>query len=363
MCLVCAACILFKVTAFYQTLKSNCMRPFYLIACFVIAFSFSCTKKYEPAPNPDPNPVPGPVVPAPGIPCANATKAAVENMMIFPADNAWNTAINNAPLDARSSAIINVIAANAPSVKADFGSGLWDNAPIGIPYTVVCGSQAKVPVTYRANSTDGNYGDESDPGPFPIPPDAPVEGNGVGDSHVIVVDIENKKLYELYNASKTANGWGASSGALFDLTSNAFRTDGWTSADAAGLPIFPGLVRYDEIAKGEIDHPIRFTLGSSKVSRSYIDPARHKVNGNNANAPTPMGMRMRLKANFDVSGYSVTNKIILNAMKKYGLILADIGSDMYISGAPDARWDNDDLRNLGKIKAGDFEVVQMGVLH
>jgi hypothetical protein len=143
------------------------------------------------------------------------------------------------------------------------------------------------------------------------------------------------------------------------------RPDGWTSADAAGLPIFPGLVRYDEIAKGEIDHPIRFTLRSSKVSKSYVDPARHKVNGSNtnANAPTPMGMRMRLKANFDVSGYSATNQVILNAMKKYGLILADIGSDMYISGAPDERWNNDDLRNLGKVKAGDFEVVQMSVLH
>jgi hypothetical protein len=338
------------------------MRPFYLIACCVIIFS-SCTKKYDPVTDPIDPVTPTPTVP--GSTCTNATKAAAENIAVFPADNPWNTAINNASLDSRSSAIIDVISANTPPVKADFGSGLWDNAPIGIPYTVVCGGQAKVAVTYRANNTDGNYGDESDAGPFPIPPDAPVEGNGAGDSHVIVVDIENKKLYELYNASKTANGWGASSGALFDLTSNALRPDGWTSADAAGLPIFPGLVRYDEIAKGEIDHPIRFTLRSSKVSKSYVDPARHKVNGSNtnANAPTPMGMRMRLKANFDVSGYSATNQVILNAMKKYGLILADIGSDMYISGAPDERWNNDDLRNLGKVKAGDFEVVQMSVLH
>jgi len=179
------------------------------------------------------------------------------------------------------------------------------------------------------------------------------------------VDIENKKLYELYNASPTSNGWGASSAALFDLTSNALRPDGWTSADAAGLPIFPGLVRYDEVVKGEIDHPIRFTLRSSKVTNAYIDPARHKVNGTNTNtaAPTPMGMRIRLKASIDISGYSATNRIILTAMKKYGLILADIGSDMYISGAPDERWDNDDLRNLGNIKASDFEVVQMTTLH
>jgi hypothetical protein len=338
------------------------MRPFYLIACCIVVL-FSCTKKYEPAPGPIDPVIPSPTVP--GTVCTNATKAAAEDIAIFPADNPWNTAINNVPPDSRSSAIIDVIAVGAPSIKPDFGSGLWDNAPIGIPYTVVCGNQPKVPVTYRANNTDGNYGDESDPGPFPIPSNAPVEGNGAGDSHVIVVDIENKKLYELYNASKTTNGWGASSGALFDLTSNALRPDGWTSADAAGLPVFPGLVRYDEIVKGEIDHPIRFTLRSSKVSRSYIDPARHKVTGTNtnANAPTPMGMRMRLKADFDVSTYSATNRIILNAMKKYGLILADIGSDMYISGAPDERWSNDDLRNLGKIKASDFEVVQMGVLH
>lgn len=336
------------------------MQRFSLLACLLIMCACAC-KKYDPAPTPV---TPTPSIPTPGTSCTNATKADAENIAIFPADNMWNTAIANTSLDSRSAAIIDLISVNAPSIKADFGSGLWDNAPIGIPYSVVCGNQAKVPITYRANNNDGNYGSESDPGPFPIPLNAPVEGNGVGDSHVIVVDIENKKLYELYNASPTTNGWGASSGALFDLTSNALRPDGWTSADAAGLPIFPGLVRYDEIVKGEIDHPIRFTLRSSKVTKAYIDPARHKVNGSNTNsaAPTPMGMRIRLKANVDISGYSATNKIILTAMKKYGLVLADIGSDMYISGAPDERWNNDDLRNLGKIKASDFEVVQMTTL-
>lgn len=295
--------------------------------------------------------------------CTNATKADAENIAIFPSDNPWNTAIATAPKDTRSDAIISLLANGAPSVKADFGSGLWDNAPIGIPYTVVCASQPMVPIVYRANGYDGNYGNESDPGPFPIPNNAPIEGYGNGDSHVIVVDVERKKLYELYNASKGTN-WEASSGALFDLTSNALRPEGWTSADAAGLPIFAGLVRYDEIVKGEIDHAIRFTLRRSKVSSAYIDPARHKVNGTNTSAaPTPFGMRIRLKQSFDVSSYSKTNKIILNAMKKYGLMLADIGSDFYISGAPDERWNNDDLRNLGQLKATDFEVVQMGTMH
>ncbi|MES2330569.1 MAG: hypothetical protein V4539_13280 [Bacteroidota bacterium] len=336
------------------------MHPLRLFLCLVIISVCGC-KKYDAPATPSTSTVPT----TPNTTCTNITKADAENIAVFPADNMWNTAIANAALDSRSTAIIDLISVNAPTIKADFGSGIWNNAPIGIPYTIVCGSQTKVAITYRSNGYDGNYGSESDAGPFPIPLNAPVEGNGDGDSHVIVVDIENKKLYELYNASPTANGWGASSGAQFDLTSNTLRPDGWTSADAAGLPIFPGLVRYDEIVKGEIDHPIRFTLRSSKVTKAYIDPARHKVNGTNTNsaAPTPMGMRIRLKTNVDISSYSATNKIILSAMKKYGLVLADIGSDMYISGAPDARWNDDDLRNLGKIKASDFEVVQMTALH
>jgi len=297
-------------------------------------------------------------------PC-QVTLADAENISIFPADNPWNTTVSASPVDDRSDAIIGLLAQGTPSVKADFGSGLWNNAPIGIPYTVVCGSQSKIPVTYRANQYDGNYGDESDPGPFPIPLNTPIEGNGVGDSHVIAVDIDNKRLYELYNASVSSGGWAASSGAAFDLSSNVLRPDGWTSADAAGLPVFPGLVRYEEILKGLIGHPIRFTLSASKVSRNYIDPARHKVNGGNVSTtvPVPMGMRMRLKSSVDISGYSATNQVILAAMKKYELILADIGSDMYISGTPDSRWNNDDLQLLGKIKAADFEVIRMGTLH
>lgn len=328
----------------------------FLLLLVSVNIIFSCKKENSIDINPQNNPPPL---------CSTATKAMVENIEIFPADNSWNINISSSPKDSRSDAIINLLATNSPSVKADFGSGLWDNALIGIPYSVVCSSQPKVPVVFRSNSYDGNYGDESDKGPYPIPGNAPVEGNGNGDSHVIIVDVDNKMLYELYNASKATDGWEASSGAIFDLKSNALRPDGWTSADAAGLPIFAGLVRYDEIVKGEIDHAIRFTLRSLKVTSGYIDPARHKVNGTNTNinAPTPFGMRLRLKQNFDISSFSSVNKIILTAMKKYGLMLADIGSDFYISGAPDERWNNDDLRFLGNIKATDFEVVQMGTIH
>jgi hypothetical protein len=339
------------------------MKRFYQFSGIACLFLFlACSKKYTPVDIPS---TPGGTTPPPATTtCSSATKAAAENISIFPADNPWNIAIDGAALDSRSAAIINLIAAGAPSLKADFGSGTWNNAPIGIPYVVVCGTQAKVPVVFRANSYDGDYGDESDPGPFPIPLNAPIEGNGEGDSHVLTINIDNKKLYELYNAKQVGDHWEASAAAMFDLTSNTLRTDGWTSADAAGLPIFPGLVRYEEIVKGKIDHPIRFTLKSSKVTKAYIDPARHKVNGTNTNAaaPTPMGMRMRLRADFDISGFSATNKIILEALKKYGLILADIGSDLFITGAPDERWNNDDLQKLGQLKAGDFEVVQMGGL-
>lgn len=223
---------------------------------------------------------------------------------------------------------------------------------------MVCSDQAKIPVVYRADNNDGNYGDESDPGPFPIPLNAPIEGNGAGDAHVIAVDIENKMLYELYNAGVEGDAWGASSGAVFNLQSNDLRPEGWTSADAAGLPIFPGLVRYDEIEKGVIDHAIRFTLARGLVKPSYITPARHKVNGTGGQYGLPFGAKLRLKNNFDISGYPQKVQVILKAMKKYGVILADIGSNLFISGAPDERWNNDELHSMGNIKGSDFEVIK-----
>ncbi len=284
-----------------------------------------------------------------GTPCA-ATKTAAENIQVFPPDNPWNKDISASPIDPYNTQIISGI--SAPVIKADFGSGLWQGAPIGIPYIVICGKEPKVAI----NFTD--YGDESDPGPYPMPLTAPIEGNGNGDAHVIAVDVENKMLYELFYARVNGNHWDASSGAVFNFSSNQMRPEGWTSADAAGLPIFPGLLRYDEIVKGEIDHPIRFTLTSSNVKPAYIYPARHKVNSSGGQYALPFGARIRLKANVDISSYTATNQVILRAMKKYGLILADIGSNLYISGAPDERWNNDDLRRLGQIRGSDFEVVK-----
>ena len=285
-----------------------------------------------------------------------ATLADAEYIQIFPKNNPWNKNISAAPVDSDSKKII----ANFSSfgLHADFGSGTWNGAPIGIPYVVVCGSQQKYPVVFRANNYDGNYGNQSDKGPYAIPLTAPIEGNGNGDSHVIAVDKDSSVLYELYNASKKSDHWEASSGAIFNLNSNNLRPKGWTSADAAGLPIFAGLVRYEEINKGVIDHAIRFTLQNSNVKPSYIYPARHKVNSTGGKYSLPFGARIRLKSSFDISGYSATNQIILKAMKKYGLMLADIGSNMYISGAPDSRWNNDDLHKLGNITANNFEVIK-----
>lgn len=287
----------------------------------------------------------------------NATIADAETIPIFPADNAWNTDISAMPVDAYSTDIISHFATSG--VKADFGSGLYHNAPIGIPFVVVCKSQQRRTVKFRANGYDGNYGNQSDKGPYAIPLSAPIEGNGNGDSHVIAVDKDSGILYELYNASVNAGQWEASSGAIFHFNTNQLRHINWTSADGAGLPIFAGLVRYDEVKSGVIDHAIRFTLNNSNVYPGFISPARHKVNSTGVQFQSlPFGARIRLKANFDISAFSPHNKVILKAMKKYGLMLADIGSNMYISGAPDSRWNNDELRQLLQVTANNFEVVK-----
>jgi hypothetical protein len=296
-----------------------------------------------------------PITTPPVTNCAGNT-SDILGMMIFPADNAWNKDISGSEIDPASSQILAPY--STTGLKADFGSGLWGGAPIGIPFVVVCGSQSKVPIVFRSNGTDGNYGDESDPGPYPVPLNAPVEGNGQGDSHVLVVDKDHNMLYELYNASLNGDHWEASSGAVFNLSSNQTRTDGWTSADAAGLPIFPGLVKYDEVASGTIHHAIRFTLAKSNVKPAYVAPATHKVNSTGGQYSIPFGAKIRLRANFDISTFPANDQVILKALKKYGLILADIGSNMFISGAPDARWNNDELQQLGKVKASDFEVVK-----
>ncbi len=252
---------------------------------------------------------------------------------LLPANNIWNTPVDTLPVDANSSLYINTIGAD-DNVHADFGSGTWNGAPIGIPFITVPGSQEKVNVTFT-------YDDESDPGPYPVPEDAPIEGGSgsSGDRHVLVIDRDNCILYELYSAYPQGDGsWTAGSGAIYDLNSNALRPAGWTSADAAGLPILPGLVRYEEVAAGEINHAVRFTV--PRTRRAYVWPARHYASSLTGTQYPPMGQRFRLKADFDISGYSTHTQVILQALKKYGMILADNGSSWFIAGAPDSRWNN-----------------------
>ncbi len=275
-----------------------------------------------------------------------------EKMQIFPLDNPWNTDISGYPLHPNSDHFIASIGAEK-SLHPDFGT-VWGGAPNGIPYVFVPGDQPLVNIIYTA------YGDESDPGPFPIPDDAPIEGgvNSDGDRHVLVIDKDNKILYELYRAFKVAGGWEADSGAKWDLTANDLRPKYWTSADAAGLPIYPGLVRYNEVNAGEITHTLRFTV--SRTQRGFIHPARHFASSSTNPDLPPMGLRLRLKKNFDISGFSQSNQVILRALKKYGMMVADNGGAWFISGAPDSRWDDEDLHQLSTIKGDNFEVVYTG---
>lgn len=276
---------------------------------------------------------------------------AIDGVPVFPSDHVWNARVDTLPLDPNSALYISTIGASR-GMHADFGSGLWDGGPIGIPYRVVCGTQPKVPVWFE-------YGDESDPGPYPIPADAPIEWGS--DHHVLVLDRDHGLLYEVYAAEKQADGsWRAGSGAIFDLASYALRPDGWTSADAAGLPILPGLVRYDEVAAGEIAHAIRFTAPETR--RAYAWPARHFASSLTAGRYPPMGQRFRLRADFNTSSFSPEVQVILRALKEYGMILADNGSSWYLSGAPDPRWDNDHLAELRRVPGSAFEAVDVSSL-
>jgi hypothetical protein len=296
------------------------------------------------ASDPSGNRLPGTGV---GIP-----NGSLEGLRPFPGDNAWNTPIDTFPVDPNSDALINSIG-RTTGLHPDFGAN-WNGGPFGIPYVIVEGGIERVAVSF-------DYDDESDPGPYPIPNNAPVEGGlrSRGDRHVLVVDKDNWMLYELFAAYPNSTGWDAGSGAIFDLNSNVLRPAGWTSADAAGLPIFPGLVRYDEVvAQGAINHALRFTV--SQTRKGYVWPARHYASDNTSPNLPPMGMRVRLKAGHDISGYSANVQVILRALKTYGMIVADNGSDWYISGAPDARWNDDELHSLGQVTGDDFEVVQMG---
>jgi hypothetical protein len=293
---------------------------------------------------------PEPVIP--GIPSLGPN-ASLNGERPFPGDNPWNQDISGEPVDANSNALI--ASCGIRNLHPDFGT-TYNGAPNGIPYVVVSGTQPRVDVSFT-------YADESDAGPYPIPDDAPIEGgvNGTGDRHILVIDRDNWRLYELFDAHAEGSGWRAGSGAIFDLNSNALRPAGWTSADAAGLPIFPGLVRYDEVVEqGEIRHALRFTCPTTR--RAYVHPARHFASSQTDPDLPPMGMRVRLRADFDVSTFPSEVQVILNALKRYGMLLADNGSGWFISGAPDPRWNDNNLAALKSVSSQNFEVVRMGAI-
>jgi hypothetical protein len=270
---------------------------------------------------------------------------------IFPASNPLNQEIVNAPVNPHSAAYIAAIGATV-HLHADFGS----NPTYGIPYTVVGPRQRKVPIHFN------EYGEESNPGPYPVPPNAPVEGAGEeGDQHVLVLQRGTCKLYELYHAQRDSSGWEAGSGAVFNLRSNALRPEGFTSADAAGLPIFPLLARYPEVHAGQIDHALRVTV--ERTQRGYIHPATHYASESTDPNLPPMGLRLRLKASFSLAGYHGQALVILNALKRYGLIVADNGSSWFITGAPNPGWNESDLDQLKTVPGSAFEAVDSGPIH
>jgi hypothetical protein len=270
---------------------------------------------------------------------------------ILPANNQLNRDISHAPLDPRSAAYVASIGLGG-HLHPDFGT----NPSYGIPYTVVAPGQPKVPITFA------EFGEESDPGPYPVPANAPVEGAGeAGDRHVLVLQRGACRLYELYSARRHGGGWEAGSGAVFNLRSNALRPEGWTSADAAGLPIMPLLVRYPEVRAGRIDHALRITV--ERTQRGYIHPATHFASSNSDPSLPPMGLRLRLKASFSLAGFHGESLVVLRACKRYGLIVADNGSSWYITGAPDPRWNDEDLEQIKRVPGSAFEVVQSGPIH
>lgn len=279
-------------------------------------------------------------------------KTAHGDVQILPADNPWNTRIDTLKVHPRSADFIRSIGDGA-NLHPDFGT-VWNGAPAGIPYVVVGPDQKRVPIRFE-------YPDESDPGPYPIPLDAPIEGGpkSDGDRHILVIDPKAKKLYELFSSYREGEGFRAGSGAVFDLTTNKLRPAGWTSADAAGLPIFPGLVRYDEvIEQGEIRHALRFTV--KLTQRGYVAPATHWASRSKDRSLPPMGLRVRLRAGYDISRFPKPAQVILTCLKRYGMLLADNGGNWFISGAPDPRWDVEQLATIKRVKGRDLEVVDTG---
>ena len=270
---------------------------------------------------------------------------AIAGCPLFPADNHWNQRVDRLPVHPRSGAIIGAIGPDR-TVHPDFGSGLYEGNRIGIPYTTVPRGQRRVPVRFE-------YEDESDRGPYPIPANPPIEGGS--DHHVLIVQRGTCRLYELFAAERSGSSWTAGSGAIFNLRSNRLRPRGWTSADAAGLPILPGLARYPEVRRGAIRHALRFTV--QRTRRDFIYPARHFASSLTDPDLPAMGQRLRLKAGVDPAQFPRQSRVVVRALKRYGMLLADNGSSIYISGAPHPRWDNDDLRSLKRLRGSDFEVV------
>lgn len=285
---------------------------------------------------------------APPISDAVAAGPRAYSCPLFPADNPLNQDISHAPTDPRSAQYVASIGLSA-HLHPDFGT----NPSYGIPYTVVGPRQPRAPIVFD------EFGAESEPGPYPIPPDAPVEGAGEeGDRHVLVLQRGTCKLYELYAARRRGAGWEAGSGAVFNLRSNALRPEGWTSADAAGLPIMPLLVRYEEVRRGQIDHALRVTV--PRTQRGYIHPATHFASADSDPALPPMGLRLRLRADYPLAGFHGESLIVLRALERYGLIVADNGSPWYVTGAPDPRWDDEDLEQLKRVPGSAFEAVYTG---
>jgi hypothetical protein len=284
---------------------------------------------------------------------ANAQQI-VGGCSVLPADNIWNTPVDTLPVLSNSASMVTTIGAST-GFHADFGAGTWNGGPIGIPFITVPGTQTRYPATFL-------YADESDAGPYAVPLNAPIEGGSgsTGDRHAIAIDTGHCILYELYNAFPQTSSWSADSGAIFDLNSNALRPSGWTSADAAGFPIMPGLVTYDEVLSGEIKHAIRFTAPRSR--HEFVWPARHYASSLTGSQYPRMGERFRLKASFDISSYPDDVQVILRAMKRYGIMLADNGSAWYISGQPDPRWNDSNLHTLGQLLGSNFEAVDATVL-
>jgi hypothetical protein len=295
----------------------------------------------SPTPAPSVSPSPGPS-PSPG------SEPMIAGCQVFPSDNPWNQDVSGLPVDPNSATYLASMNAATTHLHPDFGS----NPTYGIPYVVVPGSQPFVPMSFQ-------YANESDPGPYPFPPNAPVESGS--DRHVLVIDSGNCHLYETFASQYVGPGWHAGSGAIFDFGSDALRPDGWTSADAAGLPIFAGLVRYYEVQAGAIDHALRFTVHATQDA--FVHPATHQAGASDAALP-PMGLRVRLKANYDISHFTGDAKVILTALKRYGMFVADNGSDWYITGETNTSWNDNDLDQLKTVPASQFEVVKLGpILH